>query len=191
MGTRLLPNRTAVDADLGTVNNPTSGSVKCAVTRRGPYFRLDFTLTAARIPVHDSGGSGSTGSLKLFDFAEGGVAALSCRQDYTAFSEGTALTTTAGDAAFVLGLGSVAVGTGSGALATTSVDWGASTATLTNSSGTTTGTKFSATTAAFDGTSTASDIYLNWSGTAATIDADSNIDVTGTITVCGVQLGDD
>ncbi len=35
------------------------------------------------------------------------------------------------------------------------------------------------------------DLNLNWSGTAATIDATSTIDVTGTIRVVGVLLGDD
>jgi hypothetical protein len=34
-------------------------------------------------------------------------------------------------------------------------------------------------------------LNLNWSGTAATIDANSTIAVTGTITVAGVFLGDD
>lgn len=42
-----------------------------------------------------------------------------------------------------------------------------------------------------DGTSTAADLYLNWSGTAATIDATSTITVTGTITVAGRMMGDD
>ena len=42
-----------------------------------------------------------------------------------------------------------------------------------------------------NGTATPITLRLNWSGTAATIDASSTIDVTGTITVAGVMLGDD
>lgn len=42
-----------------------------------------------------------------------------------------------------------------------------------------------------DGTGTAAALYLNWSGTAATIDANSTIAVTGTITVAGRMMGDD
>lgn len=34
-------------------------------------------------------------------------------------------------------------------------------------------------------------LNLNWSGSAATIDATSTIDVTGTITVIGIFMGDD
>jgi hypothetical protein len=34
-------------------------------------------------------------------------------------------------------------------------------------------------------------MYLNWSGTAATIDANSTIDVTGTVEIFGLRMGDD
>lgn len=191
-----LPNRTypKFDLELGTqAAQPASGKVELVIDwdPQSKMFGLNFTLKGARITVTDAAGSGSSGSLKLFDFIQSGVLALACRQDYTAFAEGSALTTAAGDAAFVLGLGSVAANAGDGALTGTEVDFGAATATLTNSSGTTTGTKLSATTAAIDGTGTATDLYLNWSGSAATIDANSTIDVWGTITVTGQLLGDD
>lgn len=63
---------------------------------------------------------------------------------------------------------------------------------VTLSGGTGTGNSFVTNTAgtALNGTSTASDVYLNWSGSAATIDASSTIDVTGTIVIVGVVLGD-
>ena len=154
-------------------------------------FRLDFTLTAVSITVTDAAGSGSSGSLKIFDFVQAGVVALACRQNYTAFAEGAALTGAAGDAAFVMGLGSAAADAGDGALTGTEVDFGAVTGTITLSGGTGTGTKFSATAAVLDGTTTAVDLYLNWSGTAATIDANSTISVTGTITVFGALIGGD
>lgn len=191
-----LPNRTqpVFTSELGTQSaQPASGRVELQIDfePRSKLFRLNFTLKGARIPVTDATTSGSSGSLKLFDFNEGGILALACRQDYTKFAEGSALTTAAGDAAFVLGLGSVAADAGDGTLTGTEINFGDKTGTLTNSSGTTTGTKFSSTAAAIDGTGTATDLYLNWSGSAATIDASSTIDVWGTITVIGQLLGDD
>lgn len=159
--------------------------------RSGALWRLDFTLTAVSITVTDAGGSGASGSLKIFDFAEGSILALGCRQDYTAFAEGAALTGAAGDAAFVMGLGSVAANAGDGVLTATEVDFGSVTGTITLSAGTGVGTKHSCVAAIFDGTGTATDLYLNWCGTAATIDANSTISVTGTISVLVALLGDD
>lgn len=171
--------------------NPASG-LSVDIKRSGAgLYRLDFTLTAVSITVTDAAGSGSSGSLKLFDFAAGSVIALACRQDYTAFAEGATLTGAAGDAAFVMGLGSVAANAGDASLTGTEVDFGAVTSTITLSSGTGVGTKHSATAAAFDGTSTPTDLYLNWSGSAATIDASSTISVTGTISVLVALMGDD
>lgn len=174
---------------------PVSGSVAVNMERQGSFFSLTFTLTAAQIPVTDAAGSGSSGSLKLFTFAQGGIVPLGCRQNYTAFAEGAALTGAQGDAAFVMGVGSAAANAGDGALTGTEVDIGAVTGTITLSGGTSTGTKFSGaglnTSAALDGTTTPVDVYLNWSGSAATIDANSTIDVTGTITIVGAFLGDD
>jgi len=196
-----LPYRTmAANSDLGAAAaQPASGAFDVAVnfnpaTRQ---FAIDVTLIGARITVTDAAGSGSSGSLKLFTFAQAALAILGARQNYTKFREGTALTTAAGDAAFVMGLGSAAANAGDGALTGTEVDIGAVTATMTlsGSPATATGTKISGaglnTSAGLDGTSTAIDIYLNWSGSAATIDATSTIDVWGTLTIAGVLLGDD
>lgn len=171
---------------------PASGTVTAVIKRIGHFFSIDFTLTAARITVTDAAGSGSSGSLKIFTFAAGAILPLGSRQDYTAFTEGAALTTAAGDAAFVVALGSVAANAGDGALTGTEVDIAPATATITLSSGAGTGGKMGGATAApIDGTTTPVDVYLNWSGTAATIDANSTIDVTGTITVVGCFVGDD
>ena len=190
-----LPKRTLplFTDKLGTqAAQPTSGSVELRTDfdPKTGFFRLKFTLNAARIPVTDAAASGSSGSLKLFSFIKSAIAVGPSRQNYTAFAEGSALTTAAGDAAFLLACGSVAADAGDGALTGTEVDFAAATSTLTNSGGTTTGSKLSniGTTAPLDGTGTAKDIYLNWSGSAATIDANSTIDVTGTITICGQLL---
>jgi hypothetical protein len=173
---------------------PTSGTVALSTNSwvRYPYFHLTFTLNAARIPVTDAAASGSYGALKLFDFNEGAVLILGSRQDYTAFAEGSALTGAAGDAVFDIGVGSVAkAAAADGALAGATDDDICPEIAITLSGGTGTGTLVSATTAALNGTGTAADMVLNWSGTAATIDANSSIDVTGTITVTGIMLGDD
>lgn len=176
---------------VGTVNQPASGSVSVTEERWGPFFALTFTLTAAQIPVTDAAGSGSHGTLKLFDFSAGGVAYLASRQDYTAFAEGSALTGAAGDAVFEIGLGTVAISAAAdGSLGATNDDIGGD-VNVTLSGGTATGTAFTHSTAIVDGTGTATDLNLNWSGSAATIDATSTIDVTGTLTVVGVLLGDD
>lgn len=188
----LLPLRTyptVVDFLGAQAAQPSSGSVDLRVDfdRKTGVFRLRFTLNAARITVTDAAGSGSSGSLKLFDFIKGAIAVGASRQNYTAFAEGSALTTAAGDAVHLLACGSVAADAGDGALTGTEVDFAAATSQITNSGGTGTGSKLSniGTTAPLDGTSSAKSIYLNWSGTAATIDANSTIDVTGTITIAG------
>lgn len=186
----------AVGQSLGAqAAQPASGSVAVRIERHGSFFALTFTLTAAQIAVTDAAGSGSSGSLKLWTFAQAGVVPLGCRQNYTAFAEGAALTGAQGDAAFVMAVGSAAANAGDAALTGTEADIGAVTGTITLSGGTGTGTKHSGaglnTSAGLDGTTTPVDIYLNWSGSAATIDATSTIDVTGTVTVVGVLTGDD
>lgn len=174
---------------VGTINAATG--LTCDIKKMGPLVRLDFTFTAVSITVTDAAGSGSSGSLKIFDFAQNGLILLGGRQDWTAFAEGAALTTAAGDAAFVIGFGSAAADAGDGALTGTEVDFIAATSTLTNSGGTTTGTKHSGAIGALDGTTTAVDLYINWSGTAATIDANSTISVTGTASIVCILTGDD
>lgn len=180
-------------AEVGTVGVPTSGTVATVMQRFGPFFSVTFTLTLARVPVTDGAASGSYGTLKLLQFNQACVSFLGSRQDYMASAEGTTLTTAAGDAAYVWGVGSAAVATArDGTLTTTEQDIGTKTSTITNTAGTGAGTQVNgAVVAGVDGTSTAKSINLNWSGSAATIDGSDYIDVTGTITVVGVFLGDD
>ncbi len=186
---------TAVDqstnaTDVGAVNTVTG--LACAIVRTGAVAKLTFTLTAVSMTVTDGAGSGSHGTVKLFDFVQSAVSFLGCRQNYTAYVEGAALTTAAGDAVFAIGVGTTAISAAAdGVLAAGNVNVGGSIA-QTNSSGTTTGTLISgAVVAGVDGTTTAATLNLNWSGTAATIDATSTIDITGTITVLCALLGDD
>jgi len=170
---------------------PSVAGLTVDVNRQGNIATLTFNLAAVSVPVTDAAGSGSSGSLKIFDFANFAIQPLASRMDFTAFTEGAALTGAAGDAAFVMGLGSVAANAADGALTGTEVDFAAVTATITLGSTTLPYSKLAGQGTAIDGTSTAVDLYLNWSGSAATIDANSTISVTGTITVILALLGDD
>lgn len=190
-----MPVYTDKVPDIGKVTQPTSGIIRMTADRNGvgpgAFFTLTFTLDKARIPVTDAGASGSYGTLPLMQLEQQGVEWFGCRQNYTAFVEGTALTTGAGDAAFKIGVGTTAIASAAdNALATTENDIGAAVS-ITNSGGTGAGTAHTAANKIVDGTTTAAKINLNWSGSAASIDANSTIDVTGTITVSGVLLGDD
>jgi len=179
-------------ANVGAVNAPAAGTTAVDVARAGSIVTLTFTLTAAQITVTDAAASGSHGSLKLFDFVAGGVAFLGCRQNYTAFAEGAALTGAAGDAVFEIGVGTTAIAAAADGTLGNAVNENVGQAvSVTLSGGTGTGTAFDYARAAIDGTATALDLNLNWSGTAATIDATSTITVTGTITVICALLGDD
>ena len=177
---------------VGTVNTA-SGTVSAVHDQFGPFVRSTFTLSAASITVTDAGGSGSHGSLKLHDLPEGAIAFLGCRQNYTAFAEGAALTGAAGDAAFEIGVGTTAISAAADGTLGNGVNENVGQAvSVTLSGGTGTGTAVDGPkTTALDGTTTALDLNLNWSGTAATIDATSTITATGTITVLWCNMGDD
>lgn len=185
---------TTAGGEIGAIaSQPASGSIAVAIKRWGPVFRLDFTLAAARVSVTDAAGSGSYGTLPLFTFTQQAVSFLGSRQDYTAFAEGAALTTAQGDAAFEIGVGTTAISAAADGTLGNGVNENVGQAvSVTLSGGTGVGTAVNgAVTTALNGTGTATALNLNWSGTAATIDASSTIDVTGTITVVGVFLGDD
>jgi hypothetical protein len=179
-------------AAIGALAQPTSGSVSMRARNNVayPFFALDFTFTAARVPVTDAAASGSSGSLKFFDFLEGAVQLLSSRHTWSAFVEGSALTGGANDAAFVIAFGSAAADAGDGALTSTEVNFGATKSITLPSTGLNASTLTGAQTP-LDGTATPVDLYLNWSGSAATIDANSYIDVTGTLSIVGCFVGDD
>lgn len=178
---------------VGAVNQPAAGSIAVREAQMGPFNATTFTLNAARITVTDGAGSGSYGSLKIYDLPAGAISFLGSRQDYTAFAEGAALTGAAGDAVFEIGVGTTAIAAAADGTLGNGVNENVGQAVaVTLSGGTGTGTAVDgAKTTALNGTATATDLYLNWSGTAATIDANSTISVTGTITVLWAHMGDD
>lgn len=177
----------------GTVAQPLAGSITVKEAQFGPFISTTFTLNAARITVTDGAASGSHGSLKIYDMPASAVSFVGCRQNYTAFAEGAALTGAAGDAAFEIGVGTTAISAAADGTLGNGVNENVGQAvSVTLSGGTGTGTAVDgAKTTALDGTATALDLNLNWSGTAATIDATSTITVTGTITVIWCHMGDD
>lgn len=181
------------DNTVGAKGSPAAGSITVKEEQFGSFHVTTFTLIGARISVTDGAASGSYGSLKIYDMPAGAVSFLGCRQNYTAFAEGAALTGAAGDAAFEIGIGTTAISAAAdGTLGNGAQENVGQAVSITLSAGTGTGTAVDgADTTALDGTATALDLNLNWSGTAVTIDASSTIDVTGTITVVWASLGDD
>lgn len=177
----------------GSVTQPASGSTSVKVTRALGFIKLVITFLKSRVTVTDGGGSGSHGSYTFFTFPQGAISFLGCRQNYTAFAEGAALTGGAGDASFEIGIGTTAISAAAEKTLGNGVNENVGQAVIvTLSGGTGTGTAVDgADTTALDGTSTALSLKLNWSGSAATIDANSTIDVTGTVTVVCAYLGDD
>lgn len=172
--------------DIGAV---AGSGVACTIRRYGKFFSLDFTLTAVAITHTDAAGSGSSGSIKIFDFVAGAILPLGCRTNLTLTSDTTM--DVAGDCAGVFALGSAAANAGDGALSGTEVDFAATKAVTLSSNTLAVGTNLTGVGTAVDGTSTAVDLYLNESMTAATSDATGVLTVSGTITVVGVFLGDD
>lgn len=162
----------------------------CTITRVGPLARLDFTLTDVDITHTDAAGSGSSGSLKLFDFVQGAILPLGSRSNLTFESDTTM--DVAGDLAMVYGLGSAAANAGDGALTGTEVDFAAISGTVTfSSNAATSATLLKGAGTPVDGTATAADLYLNESATAATSDANGVLTVNGTISLLIAFLGDD
>jgi hypothetical protein len=171
---------------------PASGTVSVVGKRLGNFWSLDFTLTAARMTVTDAAGSGSSGSLQLFDFNPGVLHVLSSVMNFTAFAESAGVS--GGDTVFDIGVGTVAIAAAADGVLTGAATYDnvAAKADVTLSSGAgTVATAIDLAALSVDGTSTAADLYLNWSGTAATVDASGTLDVTGTIRIAGIFLGDD
>lgn len=190
-----LPQRTRPElVELGTLNQPTVGKVDCVVTKlSGAVYRMDFTMKGARVPVTDATTNGSFGTFKLFDFKEGAMSFLGCRQDYTAFrSDGTGVP---GDTAFEIGIGTTAIAAAADGTLGNGVNENVGQAvslTLAGDPATAAGTAVDGTKAtALNGTAAGIDLNLNVSGSAATVDGDGWLAVWGTASVTLAWLGDD
>lgn len=181
----------SVAANLAAIGAVAGTGVAATIRRFGKFFTLDFIFTSVAVTHTDAAGSGSSGSIKIFDFAQGGVQVLGSRSDLT-FLGDALIDTNAGDMAFVFGFGSVAANAGDGALTGTEVDMAAISGTITLSSkAATSASLLKGVGTAADGTSTAVDLYFNESGSAATSDANGVLTFSGTATFVGIMLGDD
>ena len=173
---------------------PTSGSIRATVVRNGAFFRVDITLDAFALAVTDAGASGSYGATALFNFVEGAFVLTGCRQNYSNLTATSAVTTSNGDAAFKIGVGTVIkAAAADGALAGTNDDdvGGEISGTQASNALSSPITLTAGISVAIDGTAAAKSLYLNWSGTAATVDASGTIYITGTVSFSGVSLSDD
>lgn len=182
-----------VDVVGGVGTAPASGSYEIVEHQFGPFIRTDITFRACRVSVTDGAASGSYGTLQVYAFPQSAVTFLGSRQNYTAFAEGAALTGAAGDAAFEIGFGTTAISAAAdGTLGNGAQENVGQAVSVTLSGGTGTGTAVDGCkTTALNGTASALGLHLNWSGTAATIDANSTIDVTGTLSFLWCHMGDD
>lgn len=172
---------------------PTSGTVgvNSAEPSTVPLFRLDFGFTAARLPWTDAAGSGSSGSLKLMTFNEGVITLLGSTQRWTVVTDvGGTITTAALNMVGVIAFGTVAADAGDGALTGTEVDWCSTRSFTMPSTGFSTAVIQAGVLAGIDGTTTAKDMFLNASGTAATSNANGSLDLTGYFSIWGVVGGD-
>lgn len=176
----------AKNASVGTVSGT---GVTVNIKQAGNIVTLEFTLASVAITHTDAGAGGSSGSIKIFDFANFALLPLACRTNLTLTSDTTM--DVAGDCAGVFALGSVAANAGDGALTGTEVDFAATKAVTLASNTLAVGTNLTGVGTAVDGTSTAVDLYLNESFTAATSDANGVLTVSGTITLVVAILGDD
>jgi len=173
-------------ADVGT---PSGTGVTCSITKSGNIATLNFTLASVAVTFTDAAGSGSSGSIKIFDFANFAILPIGARTNLTLTSDTTM--DVAGDMAGVFALGSAAANAGDGALTGTEVDFAATKAFTLSSNTLAVGTNITGVGTAIDGTATAVDLYFNVSGSAATADANGVLTVSGTITLLVALLGDD
>lgn len=189
-----LPNRTRPElSEFGTLNQPTVGRVDCTIQKNNGVYRMDFTFKGARVAVTDATTNGSYGTFKLFDFEQGAISFLGCRQDYTAFrSDGTGVPA---DTAFEIGIGTTAIAAAADGTLGNGVNENVGQAvalTLAGNPATAAGTAVDgAKTTALNGTATALDLNLNVSGSAATVDGDGWLQVSGTASITFAWLGDD
>lgn len=175
-------------AAIGTV--PTVTGLSATINNFGPIIKLVFTFTDVAVTHTDAAGSGSSGSLKIFDFATFAIQPLASRSNFTFASDTTM--DVAGDLAMVYGFGSAAANAGDGALTGTEVDFAAVSGTVTfSSNAATSASLLKGAGTAIDGTSTAVDLYFNESATAATSDANGVLTVNGTAEFLLLNLGDD
>lgn len=180
-----------LDTSAGTPGTlATLTGVTSTTQRFGNKYISRFVFSAYSLTVTDAAGSGSYGAVKLMDFPEGFISVDRCSQVYTVFTaDGTGVTSTV---VFDIGIGSaLKAAAADGALGGATDDNIGGEIAVTLGSTSLPVTLITTPTAVIDGSSTAADIALNWSGTAATVDGNGTIAITGFVEVEWSLLGDD
>ena len=173
-------------------SQPESGTIRAVLERAAGFYKISFTFDRVRVPITDAGASGSYGSLKIFTHEEGVPLILGSRCNLTEVTEGPNLTSGAGDAVMELSFSTVPITAARDGSLTLNQSNLAYQMSFTMSGGVgSSDTSQGVIAGQVDGTQTPVDIYMNVSGTAATIDASDYIDVSGTFTVTGCMVGDD
>lgn len=161
-----------------TLSQPTSGAASLKVVQiDATLYRLDLTLNAFRIVTTDGTTSGSYGAVLLLTFGQDCQISF-VRQLISSYAvDGTGVPN---DAVFQMGLGLTEItAAADGTLGSTN-DNLIPAENVTLSAGTATNEVIDLVDATIDSSFNGT-AYLNWSGTAATIDDDGWIDVTGTM----------
>lgn len=179
-------------SDLTLVGSqPAVAGLTSSIQRVGSNFRLLFNLAGVVVNITDGDVAGSFGNLKIFDFAEMAFSVQGTRQNYPNITANAALTAGGGDAAMEIGLGTTAiVAAADGVLAAGNENIGSSIA-FTQVANVGSGALVEGDRGSFDGTAGALDLFINMSGTAATIEANGTQTITGQIEINGTLLGDD
>jgi len=177
----------------------TVAGLTMSVVRTGAVQNLRISLDAVEITLTSAAPSGSSGSLELGSFLAGyGLINLGCVQHYEAIHIAPEVTAD-GDASIVMGVGTAQADAGDGALTGAERDIGDVTAAMVatpgavpaTDGGIATGSQVSQPAAGPSSISTfaaAVPIYLNVSGTAATVDGTGVVTVTGHIHIGVLML---
>lgn len=189
MSNTMIRSRRSADFDaLATLNTSLTGGITASVTGDGNTLTYKITLSSVELSISDEAGVGQYGSIKLLDLAEGLWMWSGGLTDLSATAVSPIIDAWEGD----VGLGTTAVSDGN-ALATTEQNLIPTTAIPAASSKVTTADAVSTSTessAVFDGTSTASDIYLNLRVDDNAAHTASTITLTGTVYLTFTWLGD-
>lgn len=156
----------------------TSGTVKTST----------LTLSELSVAMTDAGAAGCHGSHKLLTLPAGNIVFLGATCDLAITAGAGGISDTA---AVVAGVGTVTVGTDNATLTLTEQNLVPSTAaTLTDGVGSAKGKSVTAGIAVFDGTSTATEAWLNFAVPDSDSTGDDTLTVSGTVTLLWANAGD-
>jgi len=180
--TNLIP----VSSFATPASQPSSGAIQASAIQVADKITITLSLSAARFSVVRNA-NGSFASIPLMTVLAASLSFIACKQNYIGYVEGAALTGGAGNAQFAIGVGTAAVPSEeNGVLDFHSQNIGTAIQ-ETNVGGTSTGQRIT-TGIDVDASSAATNLFLNFAGTAATILANDFLDVTGTVTIVLQQI---